>query len=408
MSRYPFLGLGFYSWSNKFGPVSAGEGEGGEGEGEGGGGGDSSVAANKVVVGAYFDDDGGTSTGSVYVYDLDGTNEVKITASDRTAGDRFGQSVGLGTNKIAVGSPYTDPSGTSSGKVYLYNLSGTEVGIITASDGASSDLFGHSVAVGSNKIVVGVPGDDDTASTSGSVYVYDLDGTNEVKINASDAAADDQFGDVVAVGSNRIVVGVYRDDDDGTTSGSAYVYNLDGTNEVKITGSNSDAGDEFGHSVAVGANKVVIGAPKASTGGKSSGIVYVYDLDGTNEIMITPSDAANNDNFGNSVGIGTNKIVVGSPSDDDAGTLSGSAYVYNLDGTGEVKITASDAAAVDKFGETIAIGNNKIVVGAQLNDDDGASSGSVYVYDLDGTNEVKITSSDAAGGDQFGQSVAVG
>ena len=410
MSRYPFLGLGFYSWSQKFGVAVAAqeEEEGGEGEGGGGGGGDSSVAANKIVVGAYFDDDGGTSTGSVYVYDLDGTNQVKITASDRSAGDKFGQSVGLGTNKIAVGSPFADPSGSSSGKVYLYNLSGTEVGIITASDGASSDQFGHSVAIGNDKIVVGAHTDDDNASNSGSVYVYDLDGTNQVKINASDAASGDQFGDVVAVGSNRIVVGAYRDDDDGTTSGSAYVYNLDGTNEVKITGSNSDAGDEFGRAVAVGANKVVIGAPRASIGSTSSGVVYVYDLDGTNEVMIMASDAGNSDFFGKSVGIGTNKIVVGSPSDDDGGSAAGAAYVYNLDGTGEVKITASDAAASDQFGLKIAIGNNKIVVGTQFDDDDGASSGSVYVYDLDGTNEVKITSSDAAAGDQFGQSVAVG
>ena len=394
MSRHPFLGLGFYSWSQKFGVASAGEGEGG-------GGGNSSVAANKIVVGAFRDD---SFSGSVYVYNLDGTGEVKITASDRSAGDKFGQTVGLGTNKIAVGSPFTDPSGTSSGKVYLYNLSGTEVGIITASDGAANDQFGHSVAIGNDKIVVGAHTDDDTESNSGSVYVYNLDGTGEVKINASDAAANVQFGDIVAVGSNRIVVGAFREN----AEGAAYVYNLDGTNEVKIIASNSDINFNFGRGVAVGSNKVVIGAPRASIGSTSSGVVYVYDLDGTNEIMIMPSDASNNDSFGTSVGIGTNKIVVGSPSDDDDGSLSGSAYVYNLDGTGEVKITASDAAASDQFGTTIAIGNNKIVVGAQFDDDDGAVSGSVYVYDLDGTNEVKITASDAAAGDQFGSSVDVG
>ena len=121
-----------------------------------------------------------------------------------------------------------------------------------------------------------------------------------------------------------------------------------------------------------------------------------------------PSDGSNDDFFGRSVGIGTNKIVVGSPLDDDATTDAGAAYVYNLDGTGEVKITASDASFADQFGTKIAIGNNKIVVGCPFTDDDGNSSGSAYVYNLDGTNEVKITASDARFGQFFGQAVAVG
>ena len=381
MTVYPFLGLGFNSWTQKFGREVAQE----------------EVASNKIVVGA----DGEKA----YVYNLDGTNEVKITASDGFDGANFGLSVGLSTNKIAVGAILSSNGVDPSGSVYLYNLDGTGEVKITASDGASVDLFGHSVAIGNDKIVVGAPGVDGSAFAfdSGAAYVYNLDGTGEVKINPSDLFGYDRFGFAVAVGSNRIVVGAYGN----VGVGAAYVYNLDGTNEVKITGSNSDTGDEFGRAVAVGANKVVIGAPTASIGSTISGVVYVYDLDGTNEVKITASDAANDDSFGKSVGIGTNKIVVGAPNDDDGGSSAGAAYVYNLDGTGEVKITASDAAASDQFGQSVAIENDKIVVGSLFDDDDGDRSGSVYVYDLDGTNEVKITASDAAAGDQFGQSVAV-
>ena len=115
----------------------------------------------------------------------------------------------------------TQAAGSAAGAAYVYNLDGTGEVKITASDAAASDQFGTKIAIGNNKIVVGAQFDDDDGSSSGSVYVYDLDGTNEVKINASDAASGDQFGDVVAVGSNRIVVGAYRDDDDGTSSGSA-------------------------------------------------------------------------------------------------------------------------------------------------------------------------------------------
>ena len=103
-----------------------------------------------------------------------------------------------------------------------------------------------------------------------------------------------------------------------------------------------------------------------------------------------------------------NKIVVGAMLDDDDGSGSGSAYVYNLDGTGEVKITASDGAQYDSFGNSVAVGNDKIVVGSYGDDDGGSTSGSVYVYNLDGTGETKITASDAASGDYFGWDVAIG
>ena len=104
------------------------------------------------------------------------------------------------------------------------------------------------------------------------------------------------------------------------------------------------------------------------------------------------------DNFGFSVAVGSNKIVVGSI---DSNNDSGSVYVYNLDGTGEVKITASDGAQYDQFGCSVSVGNDKIVVGARLDDleggeSGGSASGSAYIYDLDGTNEVKLTASDAA------------
>jgi hypothetical protein len=96
---------------------------------------------------------------------------------------------------------------------------------ITASDGAAGDQFGCSVAVGSGRIVVGARRDDDNGSSSGSAYIFDLDGTQLAKITASDGATGDSFGNAVAVGSGRIVVGATGDDDNGTSSGSAYIWN---------------------------------------------------------------------------------------------------------------------------------------------------------------------------------------
>ena len=99
---------------------------------------------------------------------------------------------------------------------------------ITASDGTTGDEFGYSVAVGNGRIVVGANQDDDQGK-SGAAYIFDLDGTQLSKITASDGAGNDRFGISVAVGCGRIVVGANRDDDNGSDSGSAYIFDLDGT-----------------------------------------------------------------------------------------------------------------------------------------------------------------------------------
>jgi hypothetical protein len=336
------------------------------------------------------------------------SGEVKITASDGAAGDEFGTSVAVGCGRIVVGSPDDIIGATRFGSAYIFDLNGNELAKITASDRASNDYFGFSVAVGSGRIVVGAYGDDDAGSLSGSAYIFDLNGTQLAKITANDGDAGDEFGLWVAVGCGRIVVGSHDDNDDGSDSGSAYIFDLDGTQLAKITASDAAAGDNFGESVAVGCGRIVVGARFDDDGGTSSGSAYIFDLDGNELAKITASDAAASDQFGHSVAVGSGRIVVGARYDDDDGSASGSAYIFDLDGTQLAKITASDAAAGDNFGESVAVGCGRIVVGARLNDDVASDSGSAYIYDLDGNELAKITASDAAASDWFGASVAVG
>ena len=113
------------------------------------------------------------------------------------------------------------------------------------------------------------------------------------------------MGHAVAIGSNKIVVGAFQDDDDGSSSGSAYVYNLDGTGEVKITASDAAAGDEFGSAVAVGGDKVYVGAGKEDTGGGDTGSIYIYNLDGSGESKIPNPEGDGNARFGASMALGS-------------------------------------------------------------------------------------------------------
>jgi hypothetical protein len=190
---------------------------------------------------------------------------------------------------------------------------------ITASDAATSDEFGYSVAVGNGRIVVG-------ASEDNSSYIFDLDGTQLAKITASDGAADDFFGSSVAIGNGRIVVGAYADDDNGNNSGSAYIFDLDGTQLAKITASDGAADDVFGDKIAIGNGRIVVGARGDAS---NTGSAYIFDLDGTQLAKIAASDGAADNYFGTSVAIGNGRIVVGAYGDDDNGSSSGSAYIYN-------------------------------------------------------------------------------
>ena len=335
------------------------------------------VGSGKVVAGSWSIDIGSNNfQGAVYIYDLDGTNEVKITASDGAASDQFGSGVGAGCGKIVVGARGDN---SDQGSAYIYNLDGTNEVKITASDGAIDDYFGYSVAVGCGKIVVGAFGDN---LSSGSAYIYDLDGTNEVKITASNGSMNDYFGWSVAIGDGRIVVGAYGDDNsNGTDAGSAYIYDLNG-NEVGImTASDGVNVDEFGKAVAVGSGRIVVGATQKQA-------AYIHDLNGNQVGIISASDSSLNDYFGNSVAVRSSKIVVGAAYADLPGPNNeqGSVYIYDLDGNNEVKITASDGAAGDYFGNSVAIGEGKIVVGAHQDGHGGATLvGSAYIWEIDET-----------------------
>jgi len=214
-------------------------------------------------------------------------------------------------------------------------------------DGSATDLFGFSLSMDGDTIVVGAPWDDDNGRDSGSAYVFtrDTDGTawrQQAKLLPDDGAADDMFGYKVAVDGDSIVVGARWDDDNGEDSGSAYVFSRDSTGSTTWR----------------------------------------------QQAKLLPDDGAADDEFGGSVAVYNDTIVVGAYYDDDNGDRSGSAYVFtrdSTDGTGwkqKAKLLPNDGAAGDQFGFGIAIYGDTIVVGAEDDDDNGSTSGSVYVFDF--------------------------
>jgi hypothetical protein len=264
---------------------------------------------------------------------------------------------------------------------------------------SSSDNFGWSVAVGSGFVCVGTPGDDDRGSSAGAVYLFDQERgslTYYTKLIPATLAAGDNFGYSVAAGNYRVVVGAPGDDDDGNQSGSVFVFHAAAASQlVKLTaGALGAAGDNFGHSVAINCNRIVVGAPYDDDKGTDSGSVYIYKLNGTLVKKITDVNGSAGDNFGFSVAVNCGRIIVGAPYDDDNGSDSGSAFIYDLDGNFIKKLSSSSdiisAAAGDNFGYSVAIGSSRIIIGAPnknyLNHvNEQPSHGAAFSFDLNGT-----------------------
>jgi len=258
---------------------------------------------------------------------------------------------------------------------------------LTASDAASYDNFGYSVAIDGATVVVGAY----EAGTGGVVYVLRTsDGgatyVEVAKLSAADAASGDYFGYSVAIDGDTVVVGVYGDDDGGIDSGSVYVFRTsDGGatygQVAKLTAADAASGDYFGNSVAIDGDTVVIGAWGDDDGGIDSGSVYVFRTsDGGatygQVAKLTAADAASGDYFGRSVAIDGATVVVGAYGDDDGGSASGSVYVFRTSDGGATygqaaKLTAADAAASDWFGYSVAIDGATVVIGAPYDDDGG-------------------------------------
>ncbi len=281
---------------------------------------------------------------------------------------------------------------------------------LTASDGASDDDFGRCVAISGTTTIIGAKNDDDAGTRSGSAYLFDTTtGLQLFKLTASDAEEFDGFGNSVAVSGTTAIVGAAFSDDAGSFSGSAYIFDtITGQQLIKLTASDAAANDQFGTSVAISGTTAILGAEGDDEG---RGSAYLFDTTtGQQLFKLTASDGAPGDRFGGSVAFSGSIAIIGARNDEDAGFRSGSAYLFDTT-TGQqlFKLTAADAAAEDQFGSTLAISGTTAIVGSPNDSLAGYFyAGSAYLFDTTtGAQFAKLSAPEAADYDYFGGSVAV-
>ena len=358
------------------------------------------------------------------------TEDQKLTAIERADNDRFGFSVDIDGDTMVVGAPFTDTLATDSGSAFVFVRSGDswtqQAELIRENNRPDFDRFGQSVAISGDTIVVGAPFNNAGQPSSGSAYVFTRSGTTwtlEAEISAADLAANDFFGGSVAIDGDTIVAGA-RNGDSAPDSqvGSAYVFtrtDTTWTQEAELLASDGLRFDGFGTSVAISGDTIVAAAPLAldlndllDDVGTIAGAAYVFERSGTTwteQVKLTEPDSG----FASSVAIDRDTIVVGARLDRDTDSdIVGGAFVYvrGATWTQQAQLTAEDAALGDEFGFSVDIEADVIVVGANLDNALGSNEGSAYVFvrsETNWTQNEKLTTSDAAGSDQLGTSVAI-
>jgi hypothetical protein len=249
----------------------------------------------------------------------------------------------------------------------------------------------------------------------------------DTELVAPDAQTDAEFGRSVAIDGDTIAVGAPNDNDKRPYSGAVYTVSRNGAGVWGVLQKvdapatvTVDTFDEFGSSVAISDDNLVIGAPNdEDDDGVRKGSVYIFNRNGVGawnfRQRLLLSDGRDHDRFGQNVAISGDNLVVGAFLVDDGGIINaGAAYVSHFSGNtwGEPQeLVADDKESYDYFGNSVAIDGDTIVVGSRYHNVDGvADAGSAYVFHSSGGSwetEQKLVASDGQASDFFGYSVAI-
>ncbi len=354
---------------------------------------------------------------------------ARLVATDPQANDNFGYSVDMSDDYLVVGAPNEDGASSATdadrGAVYVYKRTGSSTygsGVkLTPTGSADSDIFGTSVSISGDFIIVGAVETGAIGSQIGKAYVFRRTAVNswtqEAKLLASDPLAGDQFGNSVSISGNYAIVGAF-----GKNSGEGAVYffhrDSSGTwsSGVKKT-SGSSSSYKFGRSVAIDGDYAVVGEYQDPGSGSEQGTAYVYHRTGTNTwdsgVELTYGSKADYDWFGHSVSISGDYAIVGAPGNVTGTNSNGYAVVYHRTATttwdGGTRIDPGGGGADDQIGFSVDIYGDRLLIGAPGVDGSTTDEGEAYMYTLNVTwvLDQSLSASDPESGDQFGFAVGV-
>lgn len=348
----------------------------------------------------------------------------------RMSADQFGYALDMDSGFLAVGANFRDldtlfPFSSNAGAVYIYQRAGNNwapVQKITVPNPESDDRFGQSLSMRGDWLFASTPNHDldssgsNAISDAGAVYIFKRQ--NNIwsfyqKITAPARAVNDRFGHALEIGKGYAVVGVPNEDEDTvesntlTSSGSAYIFKLVGGRwafDKKITANIRASNHNFGHSVSIYDSTIAVGCVYNNTNAgntaslSGAGSVHIFKkINGvwSQRQKIVASDRAASDQFGQSLSLDSNKLAVGSLKNNNTGRV----YIFRDSANlfrEKHKISPKDLGLADKFGYSVRLKKNRLLVGAPEEDHDTSglnfvsTSGSAYFFRESGNQWAQV------------------
>jgi hypothetical protein len=358
---------------------------------------------NRAIVGASRADiNGETNRGAAYVFVRQGdewVEEAQLLAFDGAEGDFFGTSVALSGDTAVVGAPLADVDGqTFRGAAYVFQIIGggwLPREKLRAADGVAQDRLGWSVAIRGDTLFAGaIKAEIGGNQSQGAVYVYTRQSglwSQSQKLFDDEGALADLFGNALALTEDTALVGAYSANIGGNVNqGAAYVYSRVGGTwllEERFVASDGANPDQFGWSVALDEDLALVGAwGKNIDGIEEHGAAYVFRRSGNTwneEQRLTPADGEELGLFGWAVALEDHVALIGARNDLPGETLQGVVYEFrrNVGLWEEIqRLEAPIGHGLDGFGEAVALGSDRALVGSPSNVLAQPSGGAAWVY----------------------------
>lgn len=386
-----------------------------------------SLFADRALVGSYQDDDQGENSGSAYVFKFNGKDwieEAKLTPKVGSERALFGASVSLYGNRALVGAYRDFQVEGISGAAYLFEVDGaewSETEKFIPDDNTGFSQFGYAVCLTDDRLAIGA-NFESTSGTSGAVYIYDYadgDWLLTTKLRADQGAFSSEFGSSISLAEDRVIVGAPSERQNNLSYGAAYIFDFttQGWNRsAKFVPENGMPHDMFGMSVTLSLNTALVGSPLDDEAAPDAGAVYLYEYNGEEWVFGTKlikAGAVRGENLGFSIESSGLGFIAGARFDNTAGVQSGVSYFLPINAPTwpeAVALLPPDGPAVDIFGSRVSIYGNYALIGALGHDGNGSTSGAAYIYefvDEQWVEVAKLTPSDGASNDSFGSSVSL-
>lgn len=328
---------------------------------------------------AFVGEDHGAGLAHVFIYDQGAwKQQAKLLGDPNTTSTLFGKSLAVDGDTAVVSGRFDTTEETGEwgvqGAVYVFTRSNgvwTQQARLTAEEEGLGGLFGWSVAVDGDTILVGVPNNyGDTTPGTATVYVYTRSGsawTRQAKLQPNDSTQADsfpgsEFGDAVALDGDVAIIGARNKDTSDTKTGAAYIFTRTGntwTQQAKLLANDRQEGDQFGNAVAIDKNRALVSAfAKDSDGIKEVGAAYIFKREGghwVQETKLQASEPEEYDNFGNAVALEDTTAIVGTEE---------SVYVFT-----HAEGVWTQLKTYNHEGRAAAIQNNTVIVGAPFEDE---------------------------------------